>query len=99
MKNCKVLILGGYGTFGGRLAHLISATPGIRLIIAGRSQAQAAEFCARLPAGYGHEPAAIDRDGDLAAQVAPLAPDILVDASGPFQAYGAAPYRVVEAAI
>lgn len=99
MNSCKVLILGGYGTFGGRLAQLIGATPGIRLIIAGRSWAQADAFCARLPAGYGHVPALIDRDGDLAAQIGPLAPDILVDATGPFQAYGDAPYRVVEAAL
>jgi hypothetical protein len=99
MKDCKILMLGGYGTFGGRLAQLIGAAPGIRLIIAGRSRAQAEFFCARLPAGYGHSAAIIDRDGDLPAQIAPLAPDILVDATGPFQAYGDAPYRVVEAAL
>ena len=99
MNSCKVLILGGYGAFGGRLAQLIGATPGIQLIIAGRSREQAQAFCAQLPAGYGHEPAVIDRDGDLTAQIAPFAPDILVDATGPFQAYGDAPYRVVEAAL
>ncbi len=99
MTTCKVLILGGYGTFGGRLAHLIGETPGIQLIIAGRSQAQAAKFCAHLPAGFGHIAAAVDRNGNLPAQIAPLAPNVVVDASGPFQAYGEAPYRVVEAAL
>ena len=37
-------------------------------------------------------PAAFDRDGDVDAQLGALAPDIVVDASGPFQAYGD-PYR------
>ena len=98
-RPCKVLILGGYGTFGGRLARLLGAAEGVRLTIAGRSLEKAARFCATLPAGFGHDAARVDRDGNLRAQVAALAPDILVDASGPFQAYGEAPYRVVEAAL
>jgi hypothetical protein len=39
-----------------------------------------------------------DRDGDVDKQLAEAAPDIVVDASGPFQAYGDA-YRVVRACI
>lgn len=93
----RVLILGGYGIFGGRLAHLLGATPGLELIIAGRSLAQAERFCATLPGN--RRAARVDRNGDLKQQIAALAPDILVDASGPFQAYGDAPYRVVEAAL
>ena len=42
---------------------------------------------------------AVDRDGDLAQVFAALAPDVVVDASGPFQAYGGDPYRVVKAAL
>ena len=94
--TCTVLILGGYGTFGGRLARLLGAVEGVRLIIAGRSLEKATRFCAALPAGFGHKPARVDRDADLRAEIAALAPDILVDASGPFQAYGEATYRVVE---
>jgi hypothetical protein len=45
------------------------------------------------------EAAAFDRDGDLAAQFASLAPNVVVDASGPFQGYGEARYRLVEACI
>jgi hypothetical protein len=97
--RCKVLILGGYGTFGGRLAQLLGATQGVQLIIAGRSMEKAAAFCASLPAGFGHSAARIDRDADLKAQIAAPAPDVLVDASGPFQAYGKGPYRVVQAAL
>jgi hypothetical protein len=42
--------------------------------------------------------ATFDRDGDADAQLASLAPDLVVDASGPFQAYGD-PYRIVRAAL
>jgi hypothetical protein len=35
------------------------------------------------------EAAVIDRDGDLGAQLSALAPTVVVDVSGPFQAYGA----------
>jgi hypothetical protein len=44
-------------------------------------------------------PTIFDRDGDLAAQLVPLRPHILVDASGPFQTYGQGRYRVIEACI
>ena len=37
--------------------------------------------------------------GDVARQIAEATPDIVVDASGPFQAYGDDPYRVVRAAL
>src|SRR5690242_2489778 len=41
----KVLILGGYGTFGGRLAQLLADEARLTLIIAGRSRAKAQAFC------------------------------------------------------
>ncbi len=44
-------------------------------------------------------PAELDRARDLESQLRAIAPDLVVDASGPFQAYGENPYRVVEAAI
>lgn len=97
--NLRILILGGYGTFGGRLAQLMCEAAGANLIIAGRSLAKAEEFRAGLRNAVAHRAAAIDRDGDLVAQIKPLAPDVIVDATGPFQAYGTRPYRVVEAAL
>ena len=45
----KVLVLGGYGTFGGRLVQLLADEARLTLIVAGRSQAKADEFCAKLP--------------------------------------------------
>jgi short subunit dehydrogenase-like uncharacterized protein len=80
----KILILGGYGTFGGRLAQLLADEKLLTLVIAGRSPQKASTFCASLPAQATLVPQRFDRDGDLEAQLAGLAPDIVVDASGPF---------------
>ncbi len=94
----KVLILGGYGTFGGRLARLLADEPRLTLIIAGRLPQQAEAFCIAMTAKAQLKPAAFDRDGDADAQLGTLAPDLVVDASGPFQVYGD-PYRVARAAL
>lgn len=94
----KVLILGGYGTFGGRLARLLGDEERLTLIVAGRSMERAEAFCAALPARATLTPAAFDRDGDVAAQLSAHSPDIIVDASGPFQAYNDS-YRLVRAII
>lgn len=96
----KVLIVGGYGTFGGRIVELLENQPRLTLIIAGRSLAKANAYCgSRHGAEARLVPAQFDRDGDLAAQLASLRPDTMVDASGPFQAYGEGRYRVIEACI
>ncbi len=95
----KVLIVGGYGTFGGRLAQLLADESRLTLLIAGRSQAAASAFCAGLPAAADLVPTVFDRQGDIAPQLDALAPDIVVDASGPFQVYGREPYRLAEACL
>lgn len=95
----KVLILGGYGTFGGRLARLLAGEAGVTLLVAGRSGDKAAAFCASLAGNAGRLPLAFDRDGDVKTQLARIAPDLVVDASGPFQSYGRDAYRVVKAAL
>jgi hypothetical protein len=94
----RVLLLGGYGNFGGRLAQLLSREP-IELIIAGRTLAKA-KRCAELLAGIARtQVLEFDRDSDVEAQLRTARAHIVVDASGPFQAYGENPYRVVEASI
>ena len=95
----RVLILGGYGTFGGRLAQLLADESRLTLVIAGRSRQKAEAFCATLRAAATLEPLAFDRDGDVESALATAKPDIVVDASGPFQLYADDPYRVVRACV
>lgn len=95
----RILIIGGYGVFGGRLARLLSDEPRVELIIAGRSLEQAETFCRSFVGQALSSAAQFDRNGDVIAQMKAIAPDIVVDASGPFQTYGGAPYKVVEAAL
>ena len=97
--SLRLLIIGGYGTFGGRLAELLCRERRISLVIAGRSKSAALAFCHALPPGAAREALAVDRDGDVAEQIRKINPHIVVDASGPFQAYGEAPYRLVKAAL
>ena len=98
-QKLRLLIVGGYGTFGGRIAQLLQDTPKLTLIVAGRSIAKAQQFCTTLSGRAEIEPAFFDRDENLTLQLESLKPDIVVDASGPFQHYGDSPYRLVEAAI
>ncbi|MDU8945098.1 DUF4166 domain-containing protein [Ovoidimarina sediminis] len=92
----KILVLGGYGVFGGRAARFLAAA-GHDVIVAGRSPEKAAARAAEI----GGSPLALDgRDaGALDAALRAQAPDILIDAAGPFQGYGDHPYATVEAAL
>ncbi len=49
-RMTRVLVLGGYGTFGGRLARLLADEPRLTLIVAGRSLEAAQSFCASVEA-------------------------------------------------
>ncbi|WP_108815232.1 SDR family oxidoreductase [Loktanella sp. Alg231-35] len=89
----KVVILGGYGVFGAKLARLL-VRDGHAVVIGGRSADKARAFAAEL----GAQMLVVDRAGDLAPLWA-CAPDVVVDAAGPFHAYGAAPYRLAKEAI
>ena len=84
----KVLILGGYGVFGGRLARLL-LRDGIEVIVAGRDAGKAAAFTSR----HGGSPLCIDTSKDL-APIADAGPALVVDAAGPFQSYRGDPYRL-----
>jgi len=94
-----ILIVGGYGTFGGRLALLLAEQAELTLIIAGRSESKAADFIATLPQGAEKVPLAFDRAEVSEAVLRQIGCDIVVDASGPFQTYGEDPYRLVRASI
>jgi hypothetical protein len=95
----KVLILGGYGTFGGRLAQLLAGDVRMTLLIAGRSLSKAQSFCDRLAPGASRSALRFDRDGDALAQIRAVNPDLVVDATGPFQCYGEDPYRIIKACL
>lgn len=99
-KRLRLLIVGGYGSFGSRIVELLEDEPRLTLIVAGRSLKRARDHCAtRKSARAELVPAALDRAGDLTREMARLAPDIVIDASGPFQAYGDGQFGLVEAAI
>jgi uncharacterized protein DUF4166/saccharopine dehydrogenase-like protein len=94
----RVLILGGYGVFGGRLAELLADIAGLDIIISGRNLPRAADFCAGFEGLAVVRPLELDRSQIADALVAEN-PDIVVDASGPFQDYGDDPYVVLKACI
>lgn len=77
----RVLVLGGYGGFGARLARRMAAD-GWSVIVAGRDITKARTLAAALP---GAEAVRADRTGDLKPVLAGVRPDLLVDCAGPFQ--------------
>jgi hypothetical protein len=87
----KVLVLGGYGVFGERVVRLL-VKDGHAVTIAGRDGGKAAALAASL----GCTSVQMDRQGDL-QRLAEY--QVLVDAAGPFQAYGDDPFRLPRAAI
>jgi hypothetical protein len=95
----RIAILGGYGMFGARLAYLLSDARDLTIVIAGRSAAKANAVCEGLARGAARETAYFDRDADIESQLRTIAPTLVVDATGPFQAYGTDPYRVVKACL
>ena len=76
-----ILVIGGYGGFGARLCRRLSSG-GHALLVAGRSEAKAAAFCAGLADA---RPLVMDRRGDVLAVLERERPDLVIDAAGPFQ--------------
>ena len=97
----KILILGGYGTFGGRLVELLAREASLTLLVAGRSLARAQAFVdARSDMAHAAlVPIELDREAPLDESLRRLAPHLVIDASGPFQAYGTNAYAAVEACV
>lgn len=94
----KILILGGYGVFGGRLVELLSDLSELTLLICGRSEKKAAAYCRSVSSKAMLVPVGLDR-GDVANALDNFTPDLVVDASGPFQKYHGDTYGVVKACI
>ncbi|MFA0813569.1 saccharopine dehydrogenase family protein [Microbulbifer epialgicus] len=94
--NKRVLILGGYGNFGARIAQMLNSEPDIQLIIAGRNKGLA-DRCAEQLGGLA-EGLRLERDSiNLTAQLKALHLDLLIHCAGPFQ--NESDYRVAKACI
>lgn len=91
----RVLVLGGYGNFGGYVCRALAADGRIQLIVAGRNRAKAEVFAQGLDAANPAEAALVDIDNPAAAMAA-LRPGLVIHTVGPFQSQD---YRVAEAAL
>lgn len=94
----KIMIIGGYGVFGGRLVELLADICDLELIICGRSLSKAQAYCEAFEGKANVQPLQLDRNG-ISAVLSTLQPQIVVDASGPFQTYGGDCYSVIKACI
>ena len=83
----NILIIGGYGTFGYGIADLLSGEAKLSITLAGRNFDKAETACNMLTGAATFPSLKLDRNGDLAAQI-DTPPDVIIDASGPFQNYG-----------
>lgn len=82
----RVAVLGGYGVFGSRLAELL-VRDGHEVWVIGRDKGKAEELAGRIGARL----AVIDCRAEP-ERIFDLAPEAVVDAAGPFQAYDGDPY-------
>ena len=86
-RRCRVLVLGGYGHFGARIARALALDEAIEVIVAGRSATRrgAAAF-AGLPQAA--RLAYVDLDTgapDFPARLAAQQADLVIHTAGPFQ--------------
>ena len=96
--NNSVLILGGYGNFGKKIAHAL-VKAGIAVIIAGRDERKATQLTRQLLQQYPNisiASSAFDVNKALPAQLESLKPAVVINTCGPFQT---ADYSVASACI
>ncbi len=91
--NRSILILGGYGNFGKRIARALVKAE-VPVIIVGRDHTKADALAAEL--GPLAQAAGFDANRDLAVQLATQQPCAVINTCGPFQN---ADYRVAETCI
>lgn len=84
----RVVVLGGYGVFGSRLAELL-LRDGHQVWLAGRDLTKARA----LSASIGGSPLVVDVQFDP-DRIFSAHPDIVIDATGPFQSYGSDAYQI-----
>lgn len=83
LRPLKVIILGGYGNFGARIAKRLSGHPAIELIIAGRHLAQAQTLAAQLKNASAAQLNVYAKN--LSASLRELNVDLVIHTAGPFQ--------------
>lgn len=83
----RIVVLGGYGAFGGRVAERLAREPGIEVIVGGRSLERAQAFAAGLAPTARAKIATARIDGETltARELAALRAFVLINASGPYQ--------------
>jgi saccharopine dehydrogenase-like NADP-dependent oxidoreductase len=91
-----VLVLGGYGFFGRRIAAALAANPSPRVLLAGRDLGRATAATRALGLPSEHAVAIDAHDEHLARTLSRLEVDVLVHTAGPFQGQD---YAVARAAI
>jgi saccharopine dehydrogenase-like NADP-dependent oxidoreductase len=94
----RIVVLGGYGNFGGRICRALATEKEVWLGVAGRDAVRAAGFVRELGApAAACEPISIDHDAQhFSATLAARCPHLVIHTSGPFQRQS---YHVAEATI
>ena len=94
----RILVLGGYGLFGGRICRALAEERELWIGVAGRDRLSAISFVESMRAGAATlEAIALDHEAaDLGERVSALRPQLIVHAAGPFQGQS---YHVARAAI
>lgn len=92
----RILVLGAYGFFGGRICAALAKNPRIHLILAGRDLAKATAAAYQIGLSANHARAVDATHPQLALQLRKLGINTLIHTAGPFQDQG---YEVASAAI
>lgn len=98
MHRPRILVVGGYGAFGARVAERLAQSPDIDVVIAGRSAERAHAAALSLGKLTGREVGntTLDTSQVTPQELAALGPRVVINASGPFQGQD---YRLARACI
>jgi len=97
-KGFSVLVAGGAGAFGARVAELLITSGGVEIVLAGRTRASLEAEANALHRRLGHRvrTAVLDAEGVSARDLVRLGVALVINASGPFQTGS---YRLARAAV
>jgi len=96
----RIVLLGGYGNFGKRIAESLARVSGITLMICGRNPARAEKLCTQLRQQGAQavlQPVILDITSPVLHQkLKRLEPELIIHTSGPFQGQD---YRIAESCV